>query len=81
MTQRFDDGLTADQMFLYFQNGAVGTKEFRSFLAKIDENFASVRDPDVDSEIDSEARRRQELNAGDQLAQLVDKEGNLKKQE
>lgn len=72
--------LTADQMFTYFQAGAIGTKEFRSFLAKYDERFKDIRDPDVDNEIDAEARRRQQALATDAL-RLIDKEGHVREVE
>jgi hypothetical protein len=45
-------------MFELYSNGVIGTKEFRSWLAKVDANFASVRDADVDNEIDEQARER-----------------------
>lgn len=50
--------ITPDMMWNYFTNGAVGTKEFRNWLAKVDPIFAEVRDPDVDNEIDRIARER-----------------------
>lgn len=52
--------LTPDQMFQFYQAGAIGTKEFRSWLAKYDESFAEVRDADVDNQIDQMARERAE---------------------
>lgn len=73
--------LTADQMFDYFQAGAIGTKEFRSFLAQYDSRFESVRDPDVDNEIDANARRKRELIDSGNGFQLVDKEGQVRQPE
>jgi hypothetical protein len=42
-------------------SGVLGTKEFRNWLAKKDQDFADVRDPDVDNQIDALARRREQL--------------------
>jgi hypothetical protein len=47
-------------MFRLFQEGLIGTKEFRNWLTKVDEDFASVRDTGVDNEIDRIARERAE---------------------
>jgi len=56
--KRFErPGITIEQMFTFYNDRAVGTKEFRNFLAKVDPIFAEVRDPDVDNEIDDNARR------------------------
>jgi len=52
--------LTVDQAYNLFVNGVLGTKEFRSWLASVDGNFAAVRDADIDNEIDELARRRRE---------------------
>lgn len=73
--------LTPDQMYQFFTAGALGTKEFRSWLAKYDENFAEVRDPDVDNEIDRVARQRREALENGPGLQLVDREGNLRSTE
>lgn len=48
----------SEQMFRFFREGVVGTKEFRNWLAKVDETFKEVRDADVDNEIDTLARQR-----------------------
>lgn len=59
-------GLTADGkptpafMRMIFLEGVLGTKEFRSWLAKLDPFFEQVRDADVDNEIDRVARERRE---------------------
>jgi len=59
-------GLTAEGkptpafMRLIFLEGVLGTKEFRSWLAKLDPSFEEVRDADVDNEIDRVARERRE---------------------
>lgn len=50
-------GISVEQMHTFYNDRAVGTKEFRNFLAKVDPVFAEVRDPDVDNEIDEQARR------------------------
>jgi hypothetical protein len=50
-----------DQMFQLFVNGIIGTKEFRNWLAARDDYFLSVRDADIDNEIDRKARIRSEL--------------------
>lgn len=74
--------LTPDQMFQYFQAGALGTKEFRSWLAKYDETFSGVRDADVDNEIDRLARERAEAQrqrAGEESGlTLVDQDGTVR---
>lgn len=54
--------VSVDQMWTFYLNGAVGTKEFRNWLAKVDTAFSEIRDADVDNEIDSLARQRRELN-------------------
>lgn len=51
--------LTPAFMRMLFLEGVLGTKEFRSWLAEIDESFKTVRDADVDNEIDRIARDRQ----------------------
>lgn len=57
--------VTVDQMWNFFVNGAVGTKEFRNWLAKQDSDFAEIRDADVDNEIDRIARERAERQRED----------------
>jgi hypothetical protein len=52
--------ITPEYMFRLFQEGLIGTKEFRNWLTKVDEDFASVRDTGVDNEIDRIARERAE---------------------
>lgn len=49
------------QMFEFFKNGVIGTKEFRNWLAKQDNAFAEIRDSSVDDEIDSLARQRRAM--------------------
>lgn len=70
--------LTPEQMFQFFQAGALGTKEFRSWLAEYDENFSNVRDADVDNEIDRLARERAERQRELSGLQLVDRDGTVK---
>ncbi len=53
-----DFELTFEQMDELFKGGLVGTKEFRNWLGRKDTDFASVRDADVDNEIDRVARYR-----------------------
>lgn len=77
MTEYRSDLQYREQMFNFFKEGVLGTKEFRNWLAKNDESFASVRDPDVDNEIDDLARRRQEsLKSKEDPIAAVDREGN-----
>lgn len=64
-------GLTVDQMFEFFNQRVVGTKEFRNFLAKVDDSFAEVRDTQVDDEIDTQARMIAERAAEDHRAMMA----------
>lgn len=50
--------LEPEFMFKLYTGGVIGTKEFRSWLAKTCPVFNSVRDADVDNEIDRIARER-----------------------
>jgi hypothetical protein len=54
-----DGKLTPAFMRMLFLEGVLGTKEFRSWLAAMDNSFEQVRDADVDNEIDRIARERQ----------------------
>lgn len=49
-----------------YDRGIIGVKEFRNWLDNYNQGFHDVRDPDVDAEIDSIARGRQQ-----QLEQLM----------
>lgn len=76
---------TVQEMYSLFKDGVIGTKEFRSWLANNDPEFNKVRDPDVDNEIDANARerRRQQEEMAANLAanpelSLMDKEGNVR---
>jgi hypothetical protein len=53
--------LTFQHVYDLYMSGVMGTKEFRNWLAKKDDDFASVRDPDVDNQIDEMARRREQM--------------------
>ena len=68
-------GVSVDQMFSYFNERVIGTKEFRNFLAKIDDNFNAVRDSTVDDEIDRVARERAKVQQ--EGLRMVDKDGNV----
>jgi hypothetical protein len=61
--------LTPSFMRLLFLEGILGTKEFRSWLAVVDSNFKTVRDADVDNEIDRQARERQEVRLEEERRQ------------
>jgi hypothetical protein len=51
-----------NEMLEAYDKGIIGTVEFRSWMAKYDENFEAVRDSDVDDDIRENARRRKELS-------------------
>jgi len=70
--------ITPAFMYDLYQAGVVGTKEFRNFLAKIDPRFAEIRDPDVDNQIDEEARRRYQLFTPADDGVVIDRDGQLK---
>ncbi len=75
----FNTGLTVEQMFSFFNEHVVGTKEFRNFLAEKDATFAGVRDSSVDDEIDRNARAmeaaRENLTSGG--LSMVGKDGEI----
>jgi hypothetical protein len=50
--------MSFEQAFDLFKGGVMGTKEFRNWLARKDQDFKEVRDADVDNEIDRLARER-----------------------
>jgi hypothetical protein len=52
------DGLTTEFMERIWQQGVIGMKEFRTWLANNFITFADVRDPAVDAMIDEVARTR-----------------------
>lgn len=66
--------LTPAFMRLLLFEGVVGTKELRSWLALLDENFRLVRDPDVDNEIDRIARERQALRIEEEHLQAQEEQ-------
>jgi hypothetical protein len=50
--------LLLDNMWEFWQKGAIGYKEFRNWLAQEYPSFASIRDSSVDDRIDELARLR-----------------------
>lgn len=50
--------LTPEFMYQIWAAGLMGYKEFRSWLALESEAFASVRDPEIDAQLDEIARER-----------------------
>jgi len=71
-------GITVEQMYTFYTDRAIGTKEFRNFLAKHDPIFAEVRDTSVDDEIDENARRIQrEREAQASGLSMIGKDGQV----
>jgi hypothetical protein len=62
-----------EQQHTLFRDGVIGTKEFRNWLAKVDQVFGEVRDSDVDNEIDELARQRSEDRREDRYQAQVEK--------
>jgi hypothetical protein len=67
--------VSPELMYEFFVAGAIGTKEFRSWLAKVDPAFNQVRDADVDNEIDRLARDRAEALRSRDTEQVSDNTG------
>lgn len=62
-----DENLLEAKRFMLdlFNNGLIGTKEFRNWLAGVDANFKAIRDGSVDDEIDRAAREIRDIRTGD----------------
>ena len=82
--------LDPELMHQFYLSALVGTKEFRNWLALYDEAFKQVRDPDVDAQIDEQARRRKDIEQQwaehhaenikedeDNDGRMMDREGNV----
>ena len=71
MAENEEKNLSFEEAMSLFDKGLVGTIEFRNWLARMYPDFATVRDSDVDDDIRSMAKMRQDRMKAEALIGTV----------